>query len=485
MNLKDIQNIIDDKTLEGIATKNFVQYSLAVIKNRAIPNIYDGLKPVQRRIFLAMRDINLKHNLPPKKSARIVGQTLGLYHPHGDSAVYEAMVRMAQPFNMNIPLIQGQGNFGSIDGDNAASMRYTEARLTKAGELFFKDFEKDVVMKEPNYDDSLDEPLVLPVPFPNILINGTYGIASGLSTVSIPPHDAKGVIDAVIHMVKNLKKGAKTTSKTLAKYIKVSFPTGGKIVGLEDMNSVIKSTSTSFSIRGEWKEEKVGRKKVVVIYSIPYGITKSKILSDLAKVTTNNKVSEISKYRDESKKDIRIVLELKSGKKADIVMEKLYKNTSLETSFKYNIVLIKQGKPVFTNIQEILEEFIKFRIFIVKKRNLYLLKEVEKELAKKRVLMIASENIDTIVKILKASKNKTEAQQNLVKKLKITNSQAVIILSTPLSIIVNAETLKIKKEIEALEKKESEFKNILESKEKLLDEIIKELFGVKLLFASM
>ena len=406
-------------------SSSYLSYAMSVIVSRALPDVRDGLKPVHRRIIYAMYKGGYDWSKPFRKSARIVGDVIGKYHPHGDQAVYDALVRLVQDFSMSLPLISGQGNFGSIDGDPPAAMRYTETKLGKIAQHITEDLEKNTVEYRNNYDETEKEPTVLPSQFPNLLVNGAGGIAVGMAT-SIPPHNLGEVINATIALINNKE----ITINQLMKHVPgPDFPTGGVIIGKDIIKQGYNKGRGSFKIRGEIEfEEKKNGRSILIIKSIPYQVNKSFLNEKIAQLARDKKIEGISDIRDESNREgIRIVIELRRGVEPETVRRQLYKLTSIESSFGFNTLAIVDSKPKILNLKEFISEFLKFREDTVIKRAKFDLKKAE---ARAHILIgiaTAVENIDEVIKIIKNSKNTDLAKKNLLsKKWKIKKSTKLI-----------------------------------------------------------
>jgi DNA gyrase subunit A len=463
--------------LEEELKQSFLDYALSVIISRAIPDVRDGLKPVQRRIIYAMKELNLYHNKPFRKVARIVGEVLGKYHPHGDSSVYEALVRMAQDFVMRYPLIEGQGNFGSIDGDPAAQMRYIEARLSKIAEELLEDIDKETVEFRPNFDNTLKEPVYLPGKFPNLICNGTIGIAVGITT-SIPPHNLNEVADALIALAKG-----ELNEDNLINYIKgPDFPTGGKILNSkEEIKEIYKKGRGTITIESvyEIKEGKGGR-NFIIIKEIPYQVYKADLIKKIAQLAKDGKLQGIADLRDESdKKGIRIVIETKKGTNPKDVVEKLRKLTNFRKNFQVNLMAVLDKQPKLYSLFELLNEFYKHRIKVITKKHVYLLKKAEKRLNIVNGLLIAINHIDSIIETIKNSKDAKEAKEKLMNNYKLNEKQAQAILDMKLSRLTGLEKEKLLKEKEELEQKIKEYKEIIENEQKKKEIFIKEMQELK------
>ena len=450
---------------------SYINYAMSVIVGRALPDVRDGLKPVHRRILYAMKDLSLEHNKPYKKSARIVGETMGKYHPHGDVAIYDTLVRMAQDFSLRYPLVDGQGNFGSVDGDPAASMRYTEARLEHITDWMLLDIEKNTVDFSPNFDGSLKEPTVLPACLPNLLVNGSSGIAVGMAT-NIPPHNLKEVADAVMFVIDT----PDCDVKDLLKKIKgPDFPTGGIIRGYEGIKNaytkgrgIIKISAKAFI------EEQKNSKEAIIIKEIPYMVNKSNLIETIAQLVTDKKIEGITDIRDESDKDgMRIVIELRRGENAHIVLNQLFKHTQMQETFGVIMLALVNGRPRVLNLKEVLEEFIKHRKEIIARRTRFDLEKAQDRAHILEGLKIALKNLDKIIKIIKESKDPQEAKKELMDRFELSDKQAQAILEMQLQRLTGLERDKIDKEYLELIKKIELFKSILASEKKIL-EIVKD-----------
>lgn len=467
--MEDIKKV----SIEEEVKSAYIDYAMSVIAGRAIPDVRDGLKPVQRRILFSMYELGLLPNKPYKKSARVVGETLGKFHPHGDTSVYEALVRMAQDFTMRYPLIEGQGNFGSIDGDPPAAMRYTEARLTKLAIEMLEDIDKNTVDMMPNFDSSLEEPTVLPSKFPNLICNGTTGIAVGLAT-SIPPHNLTEVGEAL----KYLAEFPDATVEEICNFIKgPDFPTGGIITNThQEIIDIYKVGRGSITVKGKARIEKLpGNRERIVIYEIPYQVNKVELIKKIAELVRTGKEKGISDLRDESDRTgIRIVIELKRDANAEKVLKKLYKSTPLERNFPVNLTILVDKQPKTLDIKGILQEFIKHRIEVITRRTLYDLEKAENRLHIVEGLILALENADTIIDIVKSSKDITQARETLTQKFNLTEIQANAILDMRLSRFTSLETEKLKNEATDLQNNINRYKQILSSEEEKIKVFIQE-----------
>ena len=456
--------------------ESFIDYAMSVITDRALPNVRDGLKPVHRRILFAMHEMGLTATAKNRKSAAVVGEVLGNYHPHGDQAVYQSLVNMVQPFSLRYPLALGQGNFGSIDGDGAAAHRYTEAKMSKFSAELLRDIEKETVDFRPNYDGTKKEPTVLPTAVPNLLLNGTLGIAVGMAS-SIAPHNLVEVIDATTHLLEN----PEATTEDLIQFVKgPDFPTGGIAYGAKDIAHAYASGKGGIVVRGEAEivEDKAG-KASIIITSIPYRVNKADLISSIADLHRGKKVEGIKDLRDESTNDVRIVIELKSGAYPEQILNYIYKHTRLEEAFHVNAVALVDGVPQTLSLKHFLEEFVAHRKDVIKRRTEYDLRKAEEREHILLGLKIALDHIDEVIKIIRASKDVEEAKQNLIKKFKFSDRQAVAILEMRLQRLANLERKKVEDELDAVQKLIGELKAILASAKKVISIIKTELAEIK------
>ena len=450
---------------------SYINYAMSVIVGRALPDVRDGLKPVHRRILYAMKELSLEHNKPYKKCARITGEVLGKYHPHGDVAVYDTLVRMAQDFSLRYPLVDGQGNFGSIDGDAPAAMRYTEARLDHITDWMLLDIDKDTVDFMPNFDGSLEEPKVLPACLPNLLVNGSSGIAVGMAT-NIPPHNLKEITDAVMFVIDN----PECEAKDLLKKVKgPDFPTGGIIRGYDGIKSAYTTGRGRLRIQAKaFIEEQKNGKEAILVKEIPYMVNKSNLIESIANLIQEKKLEGISDLRDESDKDgMRIVIELKRGINAHVILNQLYKHTQMQETFGVIMLALVDGRPRVLNLKEILDEFIKHRKIVIVRRTKFELEKAQDRAHILEGLKIALKNLDRIIKVIKESKDPQVAKAELIKKFELSEKQATAILEMQLQRLTGLERDKIEKEYLELIKKIEYLKSILSSERKVL-EIIKE-----------
>ncbi|MDP2631187.1 MAG: DNA gyrase subunit A [Candidatus Uhrbacteria bacterium] len=462
------------QTITGEMKRAYIDYAMSVIVSRALPDVRDGLKPVQRRILYAMWSIGLRANAKFRKSANVVGEVMAKYHPHGDSSIYEAMVRMAQEFSYRHPLVRGQGNFGSMDGDSAAAMRYTEAKLESIAEDLLFDIEKDTVNFRPNYDGSHKEPSVLPAKLPNLLINGTVGIAVGMAT-NIPPHNLREIIDAVLTLIDNKEA---TLDDLLLHVQGPDFPTGAMIYGVKDIKGAYATGKGGVVVRAvaEIVESSKGTHKIIVT-EIPYMVNKATLLEKIADLVRSKKLEGIRDLRDESNKDgVRMVIELKKDAYPRKVLNRLYQSTSLQTTFHFNMVALIDGiQPRILGLKTILEEFIKHRREVVRRRTEFDLARAEERAHILEGLKIALAKIDLVIKTIKKSKDREDAKINLMKGFKMTDRQAVAILEMKLQSLANLEQLKIETEYNEKMALIAELKSILNSDKKLMGIIRDEL----------
>jgi len=455
----------------------YIDYSMSVIVSRALPDVRDGLKPVHRRVLYGMHELGLQYNKPYKKSARIVGEVLGKYHPHGDSSVYDTMVRMAQEWSLRYPLVEGQGNFGSMDGDSPAAMRYTEARLQRITEEMLTDIDKDTVDFTLNFDDSLKEPTVLPARLPNLLINGASGIAVGMAT-NILPHNLSEVVDGITATIDN----PEITIEELMQYIKApDFPTGGIIYGYSGVRQAFETGRGRIVVRGraEIEERDNGRERIIIT-EIPYQVNKATLVMKIAELANEKKIEGIADVRDESdRQGLRIVVEVKRDAMASIVLNYLYKLTPLQTAYGVNNVALVNGRPRLLNLKQLIEEFIKFRIEVVVRRTKYELRKAEERAHILEGLLIALDNLDEVIALIRASATVEEARNGLMERFELSELQARAILDMRLQKLTGLEREKVKEEYDGLMKKIEYYKSVLASVE-LQRQIVKdELLEVK------
>ncbi|MBI2891000.1 MAG: DNA gyrase subunit A [Nitrospirae bacterium] len=463
--------------------RSFLDYSMSVIVSRALPDVRDGLKPVQRRILFAMYELGNLHNKAYKKSARVVGDVIGKYHPHGDDPVYEALVRMAQDFSLRHPLVDGQGNFGSLDGDPPAAMRYTEVRMARIAEELLSDIEKDTVEFSPNYDGSLREPRVFPARIPNLLINGSTGIAVGMAT-EVPPHNLGEVVDALVHLITH----PEAELKDLLKFVKgPDFPTAGIIHGAEGLKEAYATGRGRVNIRARARIEKheKGGRESIVITEIPYQVNKARILETMAHLVQNKKIEGISDVRDESDRDgIRVVVDLKRDAPAQTIMNQLYHSGGLDQVYNFMMVALVGGRPELVNLHGLLSHFIRFRKEMVSRRCLYELRKAEEKAHILEGLKICIDHLDAIIKLIRSSKGPAEAKEGLMSRFKLTDVQAQAILDMRLQKLTQLEREKLLADYKETLKEINRLKEILSSEKLLLNVVREELLEVRERYAD-
>jgi DNA gyrase subunit A len=479
-NLFENQDIIDIN-IENSVKASYLDYSMSVIIGRALPDAKDGLKPVHRRILFAMHDLNITSKSAYKKSARIVGDVIGKYHPHGDISVYDALVRMAQTFSMRAPLVDGQGNFGSIDGDSAAAMRYTEARMTKIAEEVLRDLDKDTVNFTPNYDDTMKEPSVLPTRVPTLLLNGSEGIAVGMAT-KIPPHNINELLEAVLYTIDN----PDVTADELMQFIKgPDFPTGGTIFGRRGIIDAYNTGRGRVRIRAKHHIETRGKKEIIVLDELPYQVNKSRLIELIATLAKDKQIDGISEVRDESDREgIRVVIELKKDAMSEIVLNNLYKSTPMETTFGIILLAVYNKEPKVFNLPQLLNIFLSHRKTVIIRRTIF---DLEKAKARAHILeglKIALDNIDEVVKIIRASANDQEAKDSLQNRFGLSPIQSQAILDMRLGRLTGLQRDKLEAEYQELMILIAELESILKSEDKLNEIIKEELTEIQERFAS-
>ncbi len=478
--INETKNIVEvgiDSSIE----ESYLAYSMSVIIGRALPDARDGLKPVHRRILYAMHELGLTSKVAYKKSARIVGDVIGKYHPHGDKAVYDALVRMAQDFSMRLELVDGQGNFGSIDGDNAAAMRYTEARMTKASEEILRDIDKDTIDFVPNYDDTLKEPNILPSRLPNLLVNGANGIAVGMAT-SIPPHRIDEIIDALVHVLEN----PNARLDEILEFVKgPDFPTGGIIYGKAGIIEAYKTGRGRVKVRAKVHVEKTKNKEIIVLDEMPFQTNKAKLVEQISDLAREKQIEGISEVRDESDREgIRVVIELKRDAMSEIVLNHLYKLTTMETTFSIILLAIYNKEPKIFTLLELLRLFLNHRKTIIIRRTIF---ELEKAKARAHILegyLIALDNIDEIVRLIKTSQSPEAAKNALMERFTLSEIQSKAILEMRLQRLTGLERDKIKEEYQNLLELISDLNGILKSEDRLNEVVKTELLEVKEQFSS-
>ncbi|MBI2449762.1 DNA gyrase subunit A [Candidatus Pacearchaeota archaeon] len=458
----------------------YIDYAMSVIVSRALPSVEDGLKPVHRRILYAMHELNLYPNKQTVKSARIVGNVLGNFHPHGDIAVYDALVRMAQDFSLRYPLIHGQGNFGSLDGDPAAAMRYSEAKLAAISEKLLEDLDKDTVNFIPNFDNSTKEPEVLPAKLPNLLINGSSGIAVGMAT-NIPPHNLTEVCEAIIECINK----PDVAIEKLAEIVKgPDFPTGGQISG--NILEMYKTGKGKLIVRGKTSIENERGRESIIVTEIPYMVNKSDLIKEIARLASEKKLPDVTDIRDESAKGkVRIVIELKKGADSKFTINRLYQYTRLQDRFDVNMLALVKGKPHVLNLKQIIEAYVNHRKDVVTRRSRFELKKAEERLEIVEGLLKAIKNIDNIISLIKKSETASEAGESLQKKFDLTKRQAQAILEIRLQQLTALEHSKLEKEQKELKERIQELKKILSSMHEILNIVKKEVNEIKRQFADV
>ncbi|HPK10687.1 MAG TPA: DNA gyrase subunit A [Saprospiraceae bacterium] len=473
--MADNQRIIPINIEEEMKSA-YIDYSMSVIVARALPDVRDGLKPVHRRVLFGMDELGLGFGKAHKKSARIVGEVLGKYHPHGDGSVYDAMVRLAQDWSLRYPLVDGQGNFGSMDGDSPAAMRYTEARLAKITDEMLSDIDKDTVDFSLNFDDTLEEPTVLPAKIPNLLINGASGIAVGMAT-NMLPHNLAEVIDGTIAMVDN----PDISIAELMEFIKApDFPTGGTIYGYSGVKDAFETGRGRIVVRGKAEIQAHGGRETIIISEIPYQVNKAGLVAKIAELVHDEKIVGISDVRDESdRKGLRIVIEVKRDAMANVVLSKLYKYTPLQSSYGVNNIALVNGRPMQLNLRQILDEFIKFRLEVIVRRTQYELRKAEERAHILEGLLIALANIDEVIRIIRSSKTVEEAREGLMNAFQLSEIQAKAILDMRLQKLVSLEVEKIQAEYDELMLTIQRLKELLASERLQRDVIITELTEIK------
>ena len=455
----------------------YIDYSMSVIVSRALPDVRDGFKPVHRRVLYGMQDLGVYSNRPYKKSARIVGEVLGKYHPHGDSSVYDTMVRMAQPWSLRYPLVDGQGNYGSIDGDSPAAMRYTEARLRKIAEDMLGDLDKETVDFAPNFDDSLEEPTVLPTKIPNLLVNGASGIAVGMAT-NMAPHNLTEVVNGTIAYVDNKD----IEVEELLNYVKApDFPTGGTIYGYEGVRDAFLTGKGRIVMRGKAEiEETKSGKEVIIVTEIPYQVNKADMIRKTAELVNDKKIDGISDLRDESDRNgMRIVYELKRDAIPNVVLNKLFKYTALQSSFSVNNICLVKGRPELLNLKQMIENFVEFRHDVIVRRTKYELRKAEERAHILEGLIIASDNIDEVIALIRGSKSPEEAREKLIERFKLSDVQSRAIVEMRLRQLTGLEQDKLRSEYDDLMKTIADLKDILANEDRRMAIIKEELEYVR------
>lgn len=464
-------------SLEEEMKSSYIDYSMSVIVARALPDVRDGLKPVHRRVLYGMYELGLQYNRPYKKSARIVGEVLGKYHPHGDSAVYDSMVRMVQDFSLRYPLVDGQGNFGSVDGDSPAAMRYTEARLARITEEMLRDLDKNTVDFAPNFDDSLQEPTVMPAYLPNLLVNGASGIAVGMAT-NIPPHNLNEVIDGLIALIKNPDI---TIEKLMKHVIAPDFPTGGMIFGYQGVRDAYLTGRGKIIVRAKANIETLkNNRENIIITELPYQVNKANLIEKIAELVKEGKITDISNIRDESDRDgMRVVIELKRDSQPNVVLNNLYKFTQMQTTFGVIMLALVHGIPRVLNLKEVMQHFLNHRMDVLIKRTKFELDAAERRAHILEGYIIALDNIDEVIETIKKSRDVETAKNNLMRKFKLSEIQAKAILDMRLQRLTGLERKKIEDEYKETIKLIEKLKGILTNEEKRKEIIKEELLYLK------
>lgn len=454
----------------------YIDYSMSVIVSRALPDVRDGLKPVHRRVLFGMNELGITNNKPYKKSARIVGEVLGKYHPHGDTSVYDTMVRMAQSWSMRYQLIDGQGNFGSVDGDSPAAMRYTEARMQKISEETLSDIDKETVDYQLNFDDTINEPTVLPTRVPNLLVNGASGIAVGMAT-NMAPHNLNEVIDGTVAYIDNRD----IEVEELTKHIKApDFPTGGTIYGYQGVKEAYKTGKGRVVMRAKASIEEINGKTCIIVTEIPYQVNKADMIKKTADMVNDKKIEGISLIRDESDRNgMRIVYFLKRDAVPNVVLNTLYKHTALQTSFSINNIALVNGRPQLLNLKDLIYHFVEHRHDVVIRRTKYELRKAEERAHILEGLIIASDNIDEVIKIIRGSKNAEEAKNKLIERFELTEVQSKAIVEMRLRQLTGLEQDKLRSEYEELIKTIEDLKDILQNEDRRMEIIKEELIEIK------
>lgn len=458
--------------LEDEMKNSYIEYSMSVLVGRALPDVRDGLKPVHRRILYSMYEQKLTHQRPYRKSATVVGDVLGKYHPHGDSSVYDAMVRMAQDFSLRHPLVQGQGNFGSVDGDPAAAYRYTEARMARIGEEMLSDIEKDTVEFEPNFDQRLKEPVVLPSGIPNLLVNGSSGIAVGMAT-NIPPHNLREIVDACIRLIQD----PDISDDEIMTIVQApDFPTGGVIMGLGGVRNAYRSGRGKIIVRSKVASEEVNGRACIIIHELPYMVNKARLIKSIADLVKDKKITGIADLRDESDRDgMRVVIVLKRDAIEEVVLNQLFKRTTLETTFGANIIAIVDKIPRRLNLREMLSYFVEHRHTVILRRSQFEHKKAEARAHILRGLIKAQDNIDEVIRIIKAASSQPEAKANLMEVFDFSEKQTQAIMEMRLGKLTALDRKSLEEELAALEILITRLKEILENKHLRMEIVVDEL----------
>jgi len=472
----EMQSRIKDIEISQEMKNSFLDYAMSIIVSRALPDVRDGLKPVHRRILYAMSELGMSPDKPFKKSARIVGEVIGKYHPHGDSAVYETMVRMAQDFSLRYTLVEGHGNFGSIDGDAAAAMRYTEARLSKIAMELLRDLNKDTVDFVPNYDGEEKEPAVLPSRFPNLLVNGVSGIAVGMAT-NIPPHNLSEVIDGTLALIRN----PDITPLELMQYVKgPDFPTGAYILGREGIKQAYMTGRGTITMRAKTTIEENGNKPRIIVHELPYQVIKARLIEKIAELVHEKKLDGITDLRDESDRNgMRIVIELRRDVNPHVVLNNLYKHTAMQSNFGVNMLALVDGVPKTLNLRDILYYYLQHQIDVIRRRTEYDLRKAEARAHILEGLRIALDHLDEVIALIRGSRTTEEAREGLITRFALSDEQAQAILDMRLQRLTGLEREKIEEEYRETQTKIAEYKEILGNEQLVLNIISEELTEIK------
>ena len=483
--MDDLSNVFDkvqEVDLQETMEQSYIEYAMSVIASRALPDVRDGLKPVQRRILYAMIELNNGPDKPHRKCARIVGDTMGKYHPHGDSSIYGALVNLAQEWSTRYPLVDGHGNFGSVDGDGAAAMRYTEARLSKISMEMLADINKDTVDFGPNFDETEKEPMVLPSRFPNLLVNGTTGIAVGMAT-NIPPHNLRETIDGVLKIIENkIDNDRDTEIEELLDIVKgPDFPTGAMILGKNGINEAYRTGRGKIKVRAVTEIEPMGNNRQrIVVTELPYMVNKAKLIEKIAELVRDKRVDGISDLRDESSREgMRVVIELKKDANPNIILNHLYKHTQLQDTFGVILLALVNNEPMILNLKQILELYLKHQEEVITRRSKYELNKAEERAHILEGLLIALDNIDEVIHIIRSSKNVAEAKEKLIQSFGLTDVQAQAIVDMRLRALTGLEREKLESEYADLEAKIAELKAILGDEKRLLGVIRDEITVIR------
>ncbi|WP_369397325.1 DNA topoisomerase (ATP-hydrolyzing) [Syntrophomonas palmitatica] len=463
--------------IEKEVRRSFLEYSMSVIVSRAIPDVRDGLKPVHRRILYALQDMGMTHDKPHKKSANIVGEVMGKYHPHGDAAIYQTMVKMAQDFSMRYPLIDGHGNFGSVDGDSAAAMRYTESRMSEIAGEMLKDIDKDTVDWRPNYDDSREEPQVLPSRIPNLIINGSAGIAVGMAT-NIPPHNLREVVNGLDRLIDNPETSIEEIMQDIPG---PDFPTGGIIMGVQGIRQAYATGRGSIKVRARYEiEERKSGKNAIIITELPYQVNKARLVEKIAELVRDKKIDGIVDLRDESdRQGMRVVVEVRRDANINVIVNKLFKHTQMEESFGVIMLALVKGQPQVLNLREVLQNYIDHRKEVLSRRTRY-----ELELARKRLhivegLRIAIDHLDEIINLIRSSKDRETARQALMSNYDLSEIQANAILDMRLAQLTGLERNRLEEEYRELLARIADFEDILARPERIRAMIKEDLHEIR------